>query len=147
MVSILQPFVTPGGDVLSYPRANVVVVTDIASNVQRLRDLAATFDVDAFRNQQVRVFQGDARRSGGAGERDPRHPLPLRGGGTDGGDVFMVPLNRLNALVVFAIDPMTFTEGRALAEDARHPAGRGGGGGRRSSTTSRTRRRSTWPTC
>src|SRR4029450_13129659 len=39
----LQPFVTPGGDVLSYPRANAVVVTDRESNVQRLRQLAATF--------------------------------------------------------------------------------------------------------
>ena len=34
-----------------------VVVTDIDSNVQRLRDLAATFDVDGFRNLQARVFK------------------------------------------------------------------------------------------
>ena len=29
MANILQPFVTPGGDVFSYPRANAVVVTDL----------------------------------------------------------------------------------------------------------------------
>jgi type II secretory pathway component GspD/PulD (secretin) len=33
MANILQPFVTPGGDVLAYPRANTIVVTDIDSNV------------------------------------------------------------------------------------------------------------------
>src|SRR4029077_9072053 len=57
MANILQPFVTPGGDVFSYPRANTVVVTDLDSNVQRLRQLAATFDVDGFKNLHARVFK------------------------------------------------------------------------------------------
>src|SRR5262245_10809453 len=57
MANILQPFVTPGGDVFSYPRANAVVVTDLDSNVQRLRQLAATFDIDGFRNLHARVFK------------------------------------------------------------------------------------------
>ena len=39
MVNILQPFVTPGGDVLSYPRANLLVITDLQSNIDRLREL------------------------------------------------------------------------------------------------------------
>jgi general secretion pathway protein D len=110
MVSILQPFVTPGGDVLSYPRANVVVVTDIASNVQRLRDLAATFDVDVFRGQHVKVFKmthGDPEELANEilGVLQPYGVL-----GDDGGEVSMVPLSRLNSLVVFAVDPTTFTE-------------------------------------
>ena len=57
MANILQPFVTPGGDVMSYQRANAVVVTDLNSNVQRLRQLAATFDIDGFRNLHARVFK------------------------------------------------------------------------------------------
>src|SRR6266487_5847242 len=56
MTNILQPFVTPGGDVLSYPRANLLVVTDLGSNVERLRDLITTFDSDVFRNLRTRVF-------------------------------------------------------------------------------------------
>ena len=110
MVSILQPFVTPGGDVMSYPRGNVVVVTDIRSNVQRLRDLAATFDIDAFTNQQVRVYKithGDPEELANEilGILSPYGVV-----GEDGGEVSMVPLNRLNSLVVFAIDPATFAE-------------------------------------
>jgi len=57
MVNILQPFVTPGGDVLSYPRANLLVVTDLESNVARMRDLVTTFDSDTFRNLRTRVFK------------------------------------------------------------------------------------------
>ena len=39
MVNVLQPFVTPGGDVFPYARANVLIVTDLESNVERLREL------------------------------------------------------------------------------------------------------------
>src|SRR4029453_1453766 len=110
MANILQPFVTPGGDVLSYPRANAVVVTDLDSNVQRLRQLAATFDVDGFRNLHARVFK--------MREGDPRELAnelltllaPYGVTATGEGGVFMVPMQRLNAIVVFAIDPAAFTE-------------------------------------
>src|SRR5205809_4802337 len=52
MVNILQPFVTPGGDVLSYPRANLLVITDLQSNIDRLRQLITTFDSDVFQDRK-----------------------------------------------------------------------------------------------
>jgi general secretion pathway protein D len=108
MANILQPFVTPGGDVLSYPRANAVVVTDLASNVQRLRQLAATFDIDSFRNLHARVF----KMREGDPEELANEVLTLLApyGVTATGGVFMVPLQRLNAIVGFAVDPAAFTE-------------------------------------
>jgi general secretion pathway protein D len=112
MANILQPFVTPGGDVMSYQRANAVVVTDLNSNVQRLRQLAATFDIDGFRNLHARVFK--------MREGDPEElanelltllqPYGVTATGEGEGGVFMVPLQRLNAIVVFAVDPAAFTE-------------------------------------
>jgi general secretion pathway protein D len=112
MANILQPFVTPGGDVLSYARANAVVVTDLDSNVARLRQLAATFDIDGFRNLHARVFK--------MREGDPEElanelltllqPYGVTATGEGEGGVFMVPLQRLNAIVVFAVDPAAFTE-------------------------------------
>jgi general secretion pathway protein D len=112
MANILQPFVTPGGDVFSYQRANAVVVTDLESNVQRLRQLAATFDIDGFRNLHARVFK--------MREGDPEElanelltllqPYGVTATGEGEGGVFMVPLQRLNAIVVFAVDPAAFTE-------------------------------------
>ncbi len=112
MANILQPFVTPGGDVLSYPRANAVVVTDLESNVERLRQLAATFDIDGFRNLHARVFQMK--------EGDPEElanelltllaPYGVTATGEGEGGVFMVPLQRLNAIVAFAVDQSAFSE-------------------------------------
>src|SRR5262245_7617795 len=112
MANILQPFVTPGGDVFSYPRANTVVVTDLDSNVQRLRQLAATFDVDGFKNLHARVFK--------MREGDPEElanelltlltPYGVSATGQGEGGVFMVPLQRLNAIVVFAVDEAAFGE-------------------------------------
>jgi general secretion pathway protein D len=113
MANILQPFVTPGGDVLSYPRANAVVVTDLESNVQRLRQLAATFDIDSFRNLHVRVFK---MREGDPEELTNElltllapYGVTATGEG-EGGGVLMVSLQRLNAIVGFAVDPAAFTE-------------------------------------
>ena len=112
MANILQPFVTPGGDVLSYPRANAVVVTDLESNVERLRQLAATFDIDGFRNLHARVFK--------MREGDPEElanelltllaPYGVTATGEGEGGVFMVPLQRLNAIVAFAVDQAAFSE-------------------------------------
>ena len=112
MVNILQPFVTPGGDVLSYPRANVVVITDLHSNVERLRDLAASFDTDIFRDLHTRVFKMK--------EGDPEElanellgvlaPYGVTGTGEGEGGVYVVPLTRLNSLVVVAVDPSIFSE-------------------------------------
>src|SRR5262245_30104368 len=112
MANILQPFETPGGDVLPYPRANAVVVSDLDSNVQRLRQLAATFDIDGFRNLHARVFK--------MREGDPEElanelltllaPYGVTATGEGEGGVFMVPLQRLNAIVVFAVDQTAFTE-------------------------------------
>src|SRR5690242_2022315 len=112
MANILQPFVTPGGDVLSYPRANLIVVTDLQSNVERLRDLVATFDSDVFRNLRTRVYK--------VTNGDPQElsdeilsllaPYGVSPTGEAETGVFIVPLSRLNSLVVVAFDPTVFEE-------------------------------------
>jgi len=112
MVNILQPFLTPGGDALSYPRANLVVMTDLASNIDRLRDLIKTFDADAFENQHARVFKmkyGDPEEIANEmlGLLAPYGITPT---GEGEGGLFMVPLTRLNAIVVIAFDPAVFAE-------------------------------------
>jgi general secretion pathway protein D len=110
MANILQPFVTPGGDVLAYPRANTIVVTDIDSNVRRLRELVATFDVDGFRNLHARVYK--------VKEGDPDElvsellellaPYGVTATGEGEAGLSLVPLSRLDAIVAFAIDRTAF---------------------------------------
>jgi general secretion pathway protein D len=110
MANILQPFVTPGGDVLAYPRANTVVVTDIDSNVRRLRELVATFDIDGFTNLHARVFK--------VKEGDPDElvsellellaPYGVTATGEGEAGLSLVSLSRLDAIVAFAIDRSAF---------------------------------------
>jgi general secretion pathway protein D len=111
MANILQPFVTPGGDVLSYPRANVVVVTDLQSNVARLRELVDTFDTNIFRDLHTRVFKvehGDPEELA-AEILGVLEPYGV-GAADGGGGVYVVPLARLDSLIVMAFDPTVFGE-------------------------------------
>lgn len=112
MSNILQPFLTPGGEIFAYPRANLVVVTELTSNVDRLRELAAAFDVDGFRYMKARVFE--------LKEGDPEElanelltllaPYGVSGAGDGTGGLFLVPVYRLNAIVAFSADPSAFDE-------------------------------------
>ena len=112
MVNILQPFVTPGGDALSYPRSNLVVVTDLQTNVTRLRELVTTFDTDVFHNLHARVFKmqyGDPDEL--ANEiLGLLAPYGVTSTGEGEGGVFLIPLSRLNSIVAIASDPVMFTE-------------------------------------
>src|SRR5881409_2242369 len=112
MVNILQPFVTPGGDVLSYPRANLLVITDLQSNIDRLRELITTFDSDVFHNLKTRVFKvknGDPDELANEilGLLAPYGVTPT---GEGEGGVYIVPLTRLNSLVAVAFDKTMFDE-------------------------------------
>ena len=112
MVNILQPFVTPGGDVLSYPRANLLVITDLQSNIDRLRELITTFDSDVFHNLKTRVFKvqhGDPDELANEilGLLAPYGVTPT---GEGAGGVYIVPLTRLNSLVAVAFDRTMFDE-------------------------------------
>src|SRR5881628_1698623 len=112
MVNILQPFVTPGGDVLSYPRANLLVITDLQSNIDRLRELITTFDSDVFHNLKTRVFKvknGDPDELANEilGLLAPYGVTPT---GEGEGGVYIVPLTRLNSLVAVAFDKTAFDE-------------------------------------
>src|SRR5712691_10579001 len=49
MAKVLQPFVSPGGDVIAYPRGNLVIIADLASSAQRLKEMVRAFDTDTFR--------------------------------------------------------------------------------------------------
>jgi len=113
MANILTPFLTPGGEIFSYPRANTVVVVDLRSNVVRLRELATTFDVDGFSNLRARVY----KLKEGDPEEMTNEILSLlgpygagAGAGEGAGGLFMIPLYRLNSIVAFAYDPSAFVE-------------------------------------
>jgi general secretion pathway protein D len=108
IVEMLTPFVSPGGDVVAYPRNNLIVITDLASNAKRLRELVQTFDNDAFRDLSGKIYKVNHASLEEIGEElagilEAYHVVET------GSRVQVIPLLRLNSLAVIAFDPAIFT--------------------------------------
>src|SRR3990172_746645 len=95
MAKVLKPFLSGGGDVTEVPRANMVLVTDTAGNMEKHERLVELFDADAFRTK----------------------------GGKPSGINF-VPLPRMNSLLVVSASPRTLEDvERWIGELDREPTG------------------------
>jgi general secretion pathway protein D len=57
MKKLLEPFVTPGGEVLVYPRGNFLIIVDLPSNVQRLIEIKDLIDVHVFSGARMEIYQ------------------------------------------------------------------------------------------
>lgn len=129
MAKVLQPFVSPGGDVIAYPRANLVIISDIASNVTRLKELTQTFDVDTFRNLHAEVYRIEHANVESLGEElkgvlEPYGVTPKSA--TERG-VYVFPLDRLNSVVVIAFNKEVLAEVRKWIKVLDVPPEKGGG--------------------
>lgn len=57
MKKLLTPFVTPGGEVLDYPRGNFLIIMDLPSNIQRLMEIRDLIDVNVFAGTRMEIYQ------------------------------------------------------------------------------------------
>jgi general secretion pathway protein D len=107
IIELLNPFVSPGGDVVAYARNNLIIITDLASNAQRLRELVRTFDNDTFSDMTGRVYKIEH-----AGVEDIAAEVQtiLEGykAAESGSSVHLIPLLRLNSIAVVGFDPAVF---------------------------------------
>ena len=112
MVNVIQPFVTPGGDVIPYARANLLIVTDLNSNVERLKELVATFDRDAFRDLRARVYKIEHANIEEIGDELVAilDTYGVTAASAEERGVYVIPLSRLNSVVVVAFNPTVFAE-------------------------------------
>ncbi len=103
MAQTITPFVSPGGDVISFPRSNLVIVTDIARNANRLAELVRTFDTNTFATMNAKIFKVE-----NAVLEDLVDELTsiLEAYHTTetGSPAVLIPLSRLGALAVIAHD-------------------------------------------
>lgn len=129
MAKVLQPFVSPGGDVIAYPRANLVIISDLATNVDRLRELVQTFDVDTFRNLHAEVYRIEHANVEDLGEelKGILEPYGVTPKSAAERGVFVIPLSRLNAVVVIAFNPELQAEVKKWIKVLDVPPEKGGG--------------------
>jgi len=103
MAQTLTPFVSPGGDAISFPRSNLLIVTDIASNADRLAELIRTFDTNTFAELNAKVFKVEhAVLEDLAAEL--QSILEAYHSAETGSSAYLIPLSRLGAIAVVAQD-------------------------------------------
>ncbi|MBI2985833.1 MAG: type II secretion system secretin GspD [Deltaproteobacteria bacterium] len=57
MKKLLAPFVTPGGELLDYPRGNFFIIVDLPSNIQRLMEIRDLIDVSTLTGTRMEIYQ------------------------------------------------------------------------------------------
>jgi general secretion pathway protein D len=126
MAKVLKPFLTTGGDATEVPRANMVLVTDTAGNMEKHARLVELFDSDAFRSAGVKMFPLkylDPEEMG----RSLETIFGALDFGTTGGKpsgINFVPLPRMNALLVVSASPKSMENiERWINELDREPSG------------------------
>jgi len=103
MAQTVTPFVSPGGDVISFPRSNLIIVTDVARNANRLAELLRTFDTNTFAEMNAKIFKIEhAVLEDLAAEI--QSILEAYHTAETGSPAVLIPLTRLGALAVIATD-------------------------------------------
>ena len=129
MTEILQPFVSAGGDVVAYPRGNLVILVDLASNVERLRDLIAAFDTDTFRTLHTQIYRIEHANVEDLGKElaSILQPYGVTPENAEERGLYIIPLTRLNAIVVFGFSEEIFDQIEKWIRVLDVPPEKGGG--------------------
>ena len=129
MTGIVQPFVSAGGDVVAYPRGNLVILVDLASNVERLRDLIAAFDTDTFRTLHTQIYRIEHANVEDLGKElaSILQPYGVTPESAEERGLYIIPLTRLNALVVFGFNEEIFSQIEKWIRVLDVPPEKGGG--------------------
>jgi general secretion pathway protein D len=110
MATLIQPFLTPGGDVFPYPRANLLILTDIASNVDRLREMVQLLDRDSFKDLKAKIFKVKHASIEELGQEliAVLDSYGITGEAANERGVYAIPLVRLNSVAVLAFNSDAF---------------------------------------
>lgn len=57
MKKLLTPFLSPGGEIIDYPRGNFLIIVDLPSNIQRLVEVRDLMDVNVFAGTRMELYQ------------------------------------------------------------------------------------------
>lgn len=101
LITVLKPMVSAAGNVTAVPRSNTVIITDTAPNVKNHLELIRLLDVDAFERFDVsliRLKNVDVKTM----HRELTDVLGALGMGKDSTQLMVIPIERLNSLVIIS---------------------------------------------
>lgn len=107
---MIKPFLSDGADIIEHPSQNILLVGDIASNIKKILDLIALFDIDIFTDLNVRiypVFNSDVSDIAKEMERIfASFEVSTKSG--RGVGITFTPVTRINSLLVVSSIPNIF---------------------------------------
>ncbi len=107
---MVKPFLSDGADIVEHPSQNILLIGDIASNIRKILDLIALFDIDIFTDLSVRiypVFNSDVSDIAKEMERIfASFEISTKSG--RGVGITFTPVTRINALLVVSSIPNIF---------------------------------------
>jgi general secretion pathway protein D len=120
---ILQPFVTQGTRLAAVPGSNAVVISGDPTARAALEGLISALDVDTLSGQSLALLpvdEGDAKDVAAAlqqalnGGGSSAGQGPSGGGGGGGGGADVIPMERINAVLVAAAEPRTIAQAQRI---------------------------------
>jgi general secretion pathway protein D len=104
LAKVLEPYVAEGGKITAGPAANALIVSGDAAVRQTLVGLIRAFDIDILAGQSYALFPvGDSDPAKRASEIE--RVLQAQAEGALGGIVRVVPMDRVNAVLVVSSQP------------------------------------------
>ena len=104
LAKVLEPYVAEGGKISADPGRNALIITGDAAVRATLIGLVRAFDIDILAGQSYALFpvnDGDAARRASELER----VMQTQGEGALGGVVRVIPMERVNAVLVVSSQP------------------------------------------
>lgn len=124
MLAVLKPMLSSAGSITALPRSNTLVITDGSARGRGMIELIESLDVDAFERVEIAmvpVRNADARALYG----ELVEILSAVGIGKDDAQLAVVPLERLNSIIVLSSvkELMESVAGWIARLDTASPAG------------------------
>src|SRR3990172_3748102 len=104
LAQIIKPMLSVAGSIVSQPKANTLIITDTATNLKGYLDMIDTLDVDAFKRMNITIIpvsNVDIKTL----NKEISDILGALGFGKDSTQLAIVPLERLNSVIVFSASP------------------------------------------
>jgi general secretion pathway protein D len=103
LTPILQPMLSQFGSLIPNPRNNLLIINDLASSIRRILTVLKEIDIDSFQNTRMLFYQPQYSDVKTISDElsEIVNALDL----SRDGSIAIVPLERINSLVVFCSSP------------------------------------------
>ncbi|MBI3090230.1 MAG: type II secretion system secretin GspD [Candidatus Tectomicrobia bacterium] len=117
MAELLKPFVSKNGEARAFAPRNLLVLVDLASNIQSLLDLIEMFDVDTFENISLKLLPVK-HLTGTDLVKDLDKIYTMLGIDkiSKGGGVEFLPIDRVKSVLILASTPALMDSVESLIE-------------------------------